>query len=45
MKFQNLHYLILFMILIACETGIEEIEKPNELKKQINEKFSFDRRW
>ena len=33
------------MILIACETGIEEIEKPNELKKQINEKFTFDRRW
>ena len=33
------------MILIACETGAEEVEKPNELKKQINEKFSFDRRW
>ena len=45
MKFKNLLYLILFMILIACETGTEEVEKPNELKKQINEKFSFDRRW
>ena len=45
MKFKNLLYLILFMILIACETGVEEVEKPNELKKQINEKFSFDRRW
>ena len=37
MKFQNLLYLTLFMILIACETGTEEVEKPNELKKQINE--------
>ena len=45
MKFRNLLYLILFMILIACETGAEEVEKPNELKKQINEKFSIDRRW
>ena len=33
------------MLLIACETGAEEVEKPIELKKQINEKFSFDRRW
>jgi len=33
------------MILIACETGSEEVEKPNELKKQINEKFSFNKRW
>ena len=33
------------MILIACETGAEEVEKPIELKKQINEKFSFDKSW
>ena len=45
MKFKNLLYLLSFMILVACETGAEEIEKPNELKKQINEKFSFDKRW
>ena len=31
------------MILVACETGVKEVEKPNELKKQINEKFSFDK--
>ena len=36
MKFRNLLYLILFMILIACETGAEEVEKPNELKKLRN---------
>ena len=41
MKFKNLLYLILFMILIACETGLEEVEKPNELKKQINEIKNF----
>jgi len=45
MKYKNLLYFLLFLILIACETGAEEVEKPNELKKQINEKFSFDRRW
>ncbi len=45
MIFKNLLYLLLFMILIACETGAEEVEKPIELKKQINENFSFDRRW
>lgn len=45
MKFKNLLYLLLFMTLIACETGAEEVEKPNELKKQINEQFSFERRW
>ena len=45
MFFKNLLYLLLFMFLIACETGAEEVEKPIELKKQINEKFSFDKRW
>jgi len=45
MIFKNLFYLLFFMILIACETGAEEVEKPIELKKQINEKFSFDKRW
>ena len=45
MKFKNLLYLLLFTILIACETGAKEVEKPNELKKQINEKFSFNKRW
>ena len=43
MKFKNLLYLVLFMVLIACETGAEEVEKPSQLKKQINEKFSFDK--
>ena len=45
MIFKNLFYLLFFLILIACETGAEEVEKPIELKKQINEKFSFDKRW
>ena len=45
MKFKNLLYLFLFIILIACETGAKEVEKPNELNKEINEKFSFDRSW
>ena len=45
MIFKNLFYLLFFMILIACETGAEEVEKPIELKKQIKEKFSFDKRW
>ena len=45
MKFKNLLYLLLFTILIACETGAKEVEKPNELKKIINEKFSFNKRW
>ena len=44
-KFNNLLYLPIFIFLIACETGIKDSEKPNELKKQINEKFSFERRW
>ena len=35
----------LLIFLIACETGTKDTEKPNELKKQINEKFSFERRW
>ena len=45
MKFNNLLYLPIFIFLIACETGTKDLEKPNELKKQINEKFSFERRW
>jgi outer membrane protein assembly factor BamB len=45
MKFNYLIYLPLFIFLIACETGTKDLEKPNELKKQINEKFSFERKW
>ena len=45
MKLNNLLFLPLLIFLIACETGIKDTEKPNELKKQINEKFSFERRW
>ena len=45
MKLNNLLFLPLLIFLIACETGTKDTEKPNELKKQINEKFSFDRRW
>ena len=45
MNLKNILYLVLFVILVACETGAKEIEKPNQLKKQINEKFLFERRW
>ncbi len=45
MKFNKLLYLLLFIFLIACETGTKDLEKPNELNKQINEKFSFERKW
>ena len=45
MKLNNLLFLPLLIFLIACETGTKNLEKPNELKKQINEKFSFERRW
>ena len=45
MKLNNLLFLPLLIFLIACETGIKDTEQPNELKKQINEKFSFERRW
>lgn len=45
MEQKNFLYLFLFLILIACETGTKEVEKPNELKKQINEKFAFERVW
>ena len=45
MKLNNLFFLPLLIFLIACETGTKDTEKPNELKKQINEKFSFERRW
>ena len=45
MKLNNLLFLPLLIFLIACETGSKDTEKPNELKKQINEKFSFERRW
>ena len=45
MILKNILYLLLFVILIACETGAKEVEKPNQLKKQINEKFLFERRW
>ena len=39
MEQKNFLYLFLFLILIACETGTKEVEKPNALKKQINEKL------
>ena len=45
MKLNNLLFLPLLIFLIACETGTKDTEKPNELKNQINEKFSFERRW
>ena len=45
MKLNNLLFLPLLIFLFACETGTKDTEKPNELKKQINEKFSFERRW
>ena len=45
MILKNILYLLLFVILIACETGAKEVEKPNQLKKQINEKFLFERKW
>jgi len=45
MNLKNILYLVLFVILVACETGAKEVEKPNQLKKQINEKFLFERRW
>lgn len=41
----NSLFLPLLIFLIACETGTKDLEKPNELKKQINEKVSFERRW
>ena len=43
--FLVLSFLPLLIFLIACEKGTKDTEKPNELKKQINEKFSFERRW
>ena len=45
MKLKNFLYLFVFLILIACETGGKEVEKPIDLKKQINEKFSFKKIW
>ncbi len=45
MKSKYLLNLFLFLFLIACETGGKELEKPNELKKQINDKFSFEKMW
>ena len=45
MILKNILYLLLFVILIGCETGAKEVEKPNQLKKQINEKFLFERKW
>ena len=31
--------------MVACETGVKEEEKPNELKKEINERFLFKKQW
>ena len=45
MQYKFFIYFFLFVFLIACETGAKEEEKPIELKKEINEKFSFDRKW
>ena len=41
MNFKSLTYIFLFLLLVACETGVKEEEKPNELKKEINERFLF----
>ena len=45
MNSKNILYLLIFVFLIACETGAKEEEKPNKLIKQINEKFLFERSW
>ncbi len=44
MRYKNFLYFFLLLIFIACETGAKE-EEPNELKKEINEKFNFERLW
>ena len=45
MNFKSLTYIFLFLLLVACETGVKEEEKPNELKKEINERFLFKKQW
>ena len=45
MQYKFFIYFFLFVFLVACETGAKEEEKPIELKKEINEKFFFDRKW
>ncbi len=44
MRYKNFLYFFLFVIFVACETGAKE-EEPNELKKEINEKYNFERLW
>ena len=39
------YVLLIFFILVACETGDKEEEKPNELTKEFSEKFSLDKNW
>ena len=39
MNFKSLIYIFLFLLLVACETGVKEEEKPNELKKEITKDF------
>ena len=45
MNFKSLTYIFLFLLLVACETGVKEEEKPSELKKEINERFLFKKQW
>ena len=44
MQYKKFLYFFLFIIFVACETSAKE-EEPNELKKEINEKFVFERLW
>ncbi len=44
MRYKNFLYFFLFVIFVACETGAKE-EEPNELKKEINKKYNFERLW
>ncbi len=44
MRYKNFLYFFLFVVFVACETGTKE-EEPNELKKEINEKYNFERLW
>ena len=45
MNFKTLIHILLFLLLVACETGEKEEAKPNELKKEINETFLFKKQW
>ena len=45
MMYLKNYVLLIFFILVACETGDKEEEKPNELTKEFSEKFSLDKNW